>query len=326
VAAKPEKKEQLKNRILAALRHYRETPEEIRDRDALPRLVEAVLQWCLKCVYFEETHDFELEILQVTKRCAKKSHEGDEFFRYLKKALENGRKKYYSRYETFQVKVPQKLKDLKRYRESAGKILTEDEFVEQVRHRNLLPKPRTLPEETWEKRVRSYYRVLTLDAKIYGPYDVDNEGKEYSVLDTAKPIDTEYQENPEETFERKFLIDRLEANAPQIREKIVDAFPRTQKGKFECDRALWTLRYIEQLADFGDDFPLIDAEIVQKARNNEKLPTQAEIWQKYHPNCTEKKSAEAAASNRSAKIVEAFTRRLKESCRDVPILTENIKF
>jgi hypothetical protein len=319
MASKPEDEKQLKNKILAALKHYRDTPEEYRKRDALPRLVEAVFWWCRNYVYSEETHTFGAELLDATEDCAKKPHDGDEFFWYLKKALENGKNKYYSQYEKFQMKVPRTLKNLKRYLESSGKKFTEDEFVDQVLHGYLLPGSKKLTEETRKRRARSYYQdLMNLDdrTRIHGYNNINNEGEEYNPLDTAEVrspyIDTGHWGNPEEIYEHKVFINTLKANSPQIREKIKQAFINKQERTADCDKALWTLYYIKDLTDWDTCFPLIDNEILTTARKNEKLPTQAEIWQKYHPKAT-KKSAEAQSSARSAKIVEEFKALLKEN-------------
>jgi hypothetical protein len=322
VAAELENEEQLKDKILAALKYYRNTPEEIRNRDALPRLVDAVFQWCRNCVYLEETHDFGVEIWEAAKRCAQKPHNGDEFFLYLKKALKNGRNKYYRQYKNFRIKVPRVVRDLKKYFENSGKEFTEDEFVDQILHRYLLPEPKKLKEGTREERARSYYRVLMgLDdiTRIHSLDGADNEDEEYHILDTAEVklpyIDTDHYEDPVEIQEHSLFMNMLEANSPQIREKIKQAFINKQERTAECDKALWTLHYIKYLTDFDDKFPLIDSEILMMAKRNEKLPTQAEIWQKYHPKVT-KKSAEALSSTRSAKIVEEFESLLKANLSD----------
>lgn len=93
--------------------------------------------------------------------------------------------------------------------------------------------------------------------------------------------------------------------------ELEDFLNKAQDRTKDCDRAICTLYCVKKIKNYRKIKPILDAEILEMCESGKKLPTQAEIFLKYHPD-DEKKSAESLASERIAKFKMNLEKAIKE--------------
>lgn len=81
-------------------------------------------------------------------------------------------------------------------------------------------------------------------------------------------------------------------------------------------RALFTLRCIKKVKDYRKLLLILDNDIMEAYKNGGKIPTQYEIYIKYHPDAA-KATAEANASLMKSKFEKDLKSAIKEKFPEI---------
>ncbi|MCL2277148.1 MAG: hypothetical protein FWC21_04560 [Treponema sp.] len=102
----------------------------------------------------------------------------------------------------------------------------------------------------------------------------------------------------------------INSNIDIIREAVKAALERKQDRSRDCYKALFTLHCIGKKHTEGL-FSILDHDIITGFQKDDKIPTQYEIWQKYHPDAL-KSSSEVQASINLNNFLRDLEKYLKE--------------
>jgi len=115
----------------------------------------------------------------------------------------------------------------------------------------------------------------------------------------SEPQNEEKKEVATETF-----INALET----VLETVLNEYQEKTKPFY---RALFTILYIKNNKDYKKIKPILSAEILEMFEQNGKIPTQYEIYMKYHPGA-KKSTAETNASQMSKKFYADINKAIEE--------------
>jgi hypothetical protein len=312
-------KEQIgqEKKILELLSQYRSSgggSMESERQKVFARLVEAVCRWCQYSSIFtpgrkkiEEAAEAGVEIFIAVRACVDKPYGGAEFFSVLKRAIKNEKiHSYYKEEAAFPKYLEKKIAYIKKFvamsEESENRMMSQNEKIKFVsRFLNIS-----------EAKAAEYFEIDNRRNKVEN-ISIYDDGKEGDVFDTI--------ESPDYTSSGGSEDEELAKNVrfiQQVIESVVNKKPKTR----ECLKELFTLRYVDvliELTESGGSLSFVSDEIIRARKNNEKLPTQYQIWQKHHPKAA-KPSAEKLASEALAKLEKSLRielRKIKEKVHPV---------
>ena len=237
------------------------------------QLCDSIFRWYENYVY-KKAGEMGLEIINTVSRMVKNDSESipkekAQFFKYLRKSLENAKKEYhrnaYRNEDYKRIRLPRIVNEIEKFIEmrenSIGREITNKEKLELIS--KIFIKT--------EKRALEYLEMI--NNKQISSFD------SFAVYD--EPID-------------KLLANE---NLNVILDAVNSVLDKKQKRTRECNKALFTAYCI--CKGKGNDLealsPVLDSEILEEYYKTMKKPLYSEIYMKYHRN-TKKDSAEARAS------------------------------
>jgi hypothetical protein len=315
-------KEQMEADIIEVLIYYRESSGvsmESRRQTMFARLVELVFKWCRDYPLHSSfgnnkkinPQNMGVELFEAVVSCVKQPIDSEAFLTYLKTAIKNAWKKHSLKYESGVINIPDKklniLNKINQILEMAvhnkGKALTDNEIVEYLQHWLNVP----------EGKAREYLKLKNM-ITIHSLESEAKNGDDLDALnnsDISSPYLPDMSDDPQDINLGKLLANDKSKKSLKIREAIESVFMHKQQRARDCLRALYTVKYIDSLADFNGDFPFIDAVIVETYKKEGKLPNQYEIYLKYHP-VSAKKSAEVSASRQLGEFEKELQKELRK--------------
>jgi len=298
------------------------------DQDnCLFRLWELLTKWCRYYLFKKETKqlieklkkntekrtneigleifqdEFRVVIFEVVKRCTDKDKMSKkDFFPYLYTALVKAKNQYYRDQLTEDsLKESRTLKEIKGHiktlKSNLGRVPTQDEqynFIRQV-----------MPEIKKEETIRDYLESLaSTNVKLLLNTIKVNDGNELNIFDTV--------ESHHSTYEKELMDDSI---AEIFKDEFEKFLNEQQDRTMPFYRAIYTLCCIRKFRNYQKIRSILDEEILEICEKGEKLPTQAEIFLKYHPE-DKKSTAEANASDMKNKFIKGFNEVLRKAIKE----------
>ena len=247
-----------------------------------------IFKWC----NLKNIKDMGEEIYIVCKRMLKEESKANipkektEFIKYLYSAIKNEKANYHRTYESGIIKIPKekksKLKDI--------------ENVLKMEESNLGRKL------SFEEKSQFLYNWFKFNKNDYQKY-VDLLNKKYvgsiSVIDDTQPDILNMLANAHHDKDINIQDDNLfSQNIKALCEAVKNVLEKKQLRTRDCYKALFTLYCIDNHSDIAELEGLtsvLDNELLEVYRNENKKPTQRDIYKKYHSEA-KVNSAEVRAS------------------------------
>jgi len=256
------------------------------------QLCELIFRWHSE--YYEKgAKKIGYEIFMVVRRLVNYDlPDENAFFRYLFTSLKNAKIEFLRKETAGDDNLPRITKvmksELEKKESDAGRSLTHDERVQFIS---------TLFNKT-EEDAKEYLDGIEMD--LVPLYTKNDEGYETDILGSV--IVENNALNPEDEYfsmleksEYKYITQRA---VETVLEK------KSEKAR-NCCRALFTLFCINESIDYDGLELILDKEIIEAYKKDQKKPFQYEVYLKYNPNVT-KESADASA----ARMLKGFFRNL----------------
>ena len=289
---------ELKTRILVSYTKYFGESLPDRRKVYLGQLWEFTFKWCRGYIFYKETEEMGVEITKKVQECAEKKKTPEKFMEDLISSLYNARNQYYrNKVEGALRKNRKIIKDIDKIiateEANEGRKLTNDERVNRI--------CRYIPmrKETIREHLKSMDRIFVKYAHDYDDEDEVVESMAGNSLTAQGPISDPEGETLEDS-EAEIIKDALETVLNESQEKMKPFY-----------RALFTMRFIKKNKNYQRLIPSLNGEILEMFKKNKKIPTQYEIYMKYHPEA-EKSTAEANASQMSKKFFAALEKAIQE--------------
>jgi len=257
---------------------------------------EKIVLWCDKYNYLEiNANEMGIEIYNVIKRLVKDNNETakneTEFFYILRKSMKNAKNEYIRNNEQGLIKISkekeQKLKRVDgsiRMKESLfGRKLTNEEKVQCI--------------SKWFKK-QEYVDLINSKNVVSILYTSNDGNDEIDGLNS----DGSHSVDPLDEYINK-------TDMKIILEAVKSLLAKKQERSRPCYKALFTLYCIKN--NLKGLYPVLDQEIIYSYSNDDKKPTQYEIYLKYHPEAN-KKGADAMASKNLNEFLNEIKFYLKE--------------
>ena len=281
----------LKSEIAEFYTKYHEDPSPDRQKTYLEKIFLGVYNWCKSNVFYSKTDKMSLEIIETVKRCVEREKmPPEDFIKYLGTALYNAKNEY--------------------ERNDIENHIRETALNKNIR--NLI--------KMWESKANrklEQYELINLISEWYGI----NEKKARAYLDGKFIRSTADDDNEEELDNIKSAYpqpetEAIEDNNAEIIKNALETVINEYQDKMEpFYRALFTMRYIKNNKNYERLRPILSADILEMFEQNGKIPTQYEVYMKYHPNA-KKSTAETNASQMSKKFYTDIKNAIKEKDPD----------
>ena len=308
--------EQLKSEIFSVFSQCRNETSSDRRQVYSGQLCDLIFHWCNSYPFQNiNTREIGLEIFKLVFQLVKENgrqnipNDENEFFQYLKKSLYHARAEFHRTYESGSIKIP---------KEKMSKLKKIDEIV-RMEESNL---GRTLTSNECAQCISEWFNISLIEANRYLElkkmqnviglaYNSHSNDKVKDILESETvriPYIKSIKNNLEDVF---FSSINTFENSIFITDSIETVLNNTQERTRACYRALLTGFCIDNSIDLEGLSSVLDTEILDEYRKNFKIPSQHEIYLKYHPN-VKKESAGVRASEMLKKILYDLHIILKE--------------
>ena len=308
--------EQLKTEIFNIFTQCRNEVSSDRRQVYSGQLCDLIFQWCNNYPFHNiNAKEIGLEIFKLSLQLVKKNSksnilkEENGFFQYLRKALYHAKAEYHRTYESGSIKIPKgKMSKFKKMDEfirmeecNLGRGLSNDESVQCL--------------SEWlnisQNEARNYLELKKMKNIIGVSFNSYNNDTAKDIFESDK-AKIPYMKNtgisPEE--ELFFSINTTD-NIKIIRDSIELILKDTQDRTRDCYRALLTGFFINNSIDLDGLSSVLDTEILEEFKKNQKTPSQHEIYLKYHPD-VKKDSAGVRATEMLKKLLKDLGSALKD--------------
>jgi hypothetical protein len=289
---KYESEDLLKDKIFDTFSQWREEQSTDRFLKYYQDLCGQIFLWC-KDYLFKKVNNMGEEIAVVTKRIMENKGniplDKKSYIKYITKALYNEKPSFYRKNNEEDIKIPNVMKS--KIRESEGILL--------IKERNL---GRELKKDEKIKYISDWSGISIKRAK--------------NIVEAINISKIEFVDNNEEKNGSEFINPLDEYLIKIERKNIIEAVEylinTKQKRARDCYRALFTLHCIENYKNYEGFNQVLDSQIIETWKKEDKYPNQYEIYQKFHPKA-KKKGAEAMASKNLSDFLNEIKTYLKKS-------------
>jgi hypothetical protein len=272
--------EELKQRIFKAYTEFYDNSSSDRRQVNYAKLCELVYSWCKGYIFYEETDEMGVEIVVTVERCTEKDEmPKEDFLKYLRVSLSNAYNQSIRNKVEGSVKEARIITEIKKIiniEERKGRELTNEEKVRVISEWMCIS----------EQKARSYLKSMSREYE--GSYSLKQGSDNDNKIDIINSVESHYP-----TPEDDLLSDNEVMIYKDVLETVLNNAQDRMKGIY---RAFFTLRCIKKNKNYDKFLPMLDSEILEMYKNGGKRLTQYEIYLKYHPEDTKKRSAYSSAS------------------------------
>ena len=230
----------------------------------------------------------------IEKRDLNIPHDKNSFFNYLYTTLKNEHTGSLRKFnENRKISIPKekysKYKDVKK--------LLEIKVAELGRKLNQTEQQKIISIYFDEAEYLNLEKAINVGSTSFTMNDEEKDSLNFQ----ADPIHGSNTPNdPHEEYQSKIIIEN-------IREAIKTTLNKKQERSRECYKALFTLHCIESVKNLEWLYPVLNKTLLEDCQKNKKIPTQFEIYQKYHPNAKKSSAAAMASKNLEELLKEIKT-------------------